>query len=334
VTRNRSWTLGLAVLALWGCTDSGRDVPPDLRRFHYPTGVAADPAGDFVYVVSTNFDSRYSGGTVLPVDVRGNAVVSDGGVEVGSFGGDVAVASRDPFAVALGVDGPGLRPLYVGSLLDGTLLVFQRDDAGTPSFAAGIGLRPGVHTLVEWPLPGGDRLVFASNRMFNEIHVVHVSLDLAGKVDLKVLDSVLVSNIDASGDYFRGLARSVDGPVMYAAFRSPPSLAVFDVEPAGRPVLRGLVPLHGAPSSVAVYVPAGKAGQEMVYVTNFSDDTVYCVDPRSMAVVDRVVVGDGPYGIAIAGTRAYVTDFEEHALSVLELDQASPDWNREIARLK
>jgi len=62
-------------------------------------------------------------------------------------------------------------------------------------------------------------------------------------------------------------------------------------------------------------------------------DSVYGVDPEQGRVLVRVPVGEGPYGITIAGDRAVVTNFESQDVSVLALDPADPDRATEIARI-
>jgi len=46
-----------------------------------------------------------------------------------------------------------------------------------------------------------------------------------------------------------------------------------------------------------------------------------------------VAVGEGPYGIAIAGDRALITNFESQDVSVLDLNPGEPDRAHEIARI-
>ena len=76
-----------------------------------------------------------------------------------------------------------------------------------------------------------------------------------------------------------------------------------------------------------------EGGQEIVYVTDYEGDSVYAVDPVIPQVLDRISVGQGPYGIAIAADRAFVADFEEQKVSVVALGLADPDRHKEIKRL-
>jgi YVTN family beta-propeller protein len=405
----------LAFLAA-ACSDSTRADRPDPATFHFPTAVVADPSGNWVFVVSTNFDSLYSGGVVVPIEAATRTVVSEGAVEVGSFAGEFSVypgsdgrvaggflalrdedavlpldlawteaglprigcgtaeddafprcgkdaltvtellrdavveeerdeypEARDPFAMHVGAPvmyaGPdGVveepRPLYVGSLRDGAFLVFTLAADGTPEFKKGLALSAGLHSIVEWPVSARERVVVISNRMQPLLHVVRVFLHPDGRVDAVIEEPIAFTQLAATGDYYRGMALSVAGPTLYVAFRSPASLAVLDFGPDGRPVPRGLVGLSGKPGYVAVWAPEGRPQDEAVYVSDFGGDAVYVVDPVQMAVTDRIVVGAGPYGLAVAADTVFVANFEEGAVSVIPLALDDPRRHQEVERLK
>jgi DNA-binding beta-propeller fold protein YncE len=55
--------------ALAGCTASEAGVAPPIDQVFFPTGLAVDPAGDVLYVTNGNSDLRYSGGTLLALDL-------------------------------------------------------------------------------------------------------------------------------------------------------------------------------------------------------------------------------------------------------------------------
>lgn len=401
--------LQLVCLLAAGCAGSPRGESPDLDRFHWPVHVAASQDGHTVFVVSSNFDAAYRGGTVIPVDVTkvsgkttpvplADCAVPGGGAVIGSFGGVLkllrlasttvgyvairegdllqwftvedgpdgqrvscsadgrqwcdsehetrlewkepggrTLTVQDPYAVEVGM-GLGSPLVYVGGIKNGGLMALTVGDDGRPTVAAGVVLQSGIHSIVEGPAVEGRRIVYASNRFRNAIHVVTVQQ--AGALTLDVHDPVVISQVSSTGDYWRGMAISPDGRRLYAALRSPPSLAVFDIAPAtGSLSLRGLVPLSGGPAEVAV-VPGSTAGDDTVYVTDFTQDSLYTVDVLTLSVRGRIVVGDGPYGIAVTeadqgvGRRAFVALFEEAALSVVDLDPASKTYHTEIAKIK
>jgi hypothetical protein len=44
-------------------------IPPPLRRFHFPTAAAISPDSNFLYVVNSDFNLEFNGGTVVAVDL-------------------------------------------------------------------------------------------------------------------------------------------------------------------------------------------------------------------------------------------------------------------------
>lgn len=396
VKRAIPWVL----LLVAACASRPRGDAVDPTRLDWPIAVALDPAIDLLYVVSSNFDAGRTGSTIVPVRLDTLEVLSGSAVEVGSFAGEIVIASRedglgamgyvavrdgdqveffaidrsgdvpvlrcgdtggqpiprcdpdhrvspvgspedlvgqdrDPFALGLGESPDGRsRWLYAGSILDGTLAVLPLDAGLIPRSGPSVRLSPGLHSVVDGPVVDGRRRVYASNRLTNAIHVLDV-VETTGTVSIRVMDSLAVGQVSSTGDFFRGLAISRDRRTLYAAFRSPASLVVLDIGPDGTMGLRGLVPLHGGPAGVAV---AETSRGDRVYVTDFSGDSIYCVDPVLLDVLDRIPVDTGPYGIAIAqGTagspRAFVTSFEDHRVVVVDLDEESPTWHQVVARI-
>jgi len=95
---------------LLGCTTvEGTDHPADSLR--YPIGIVADPAGDYVYVVNSNFDLAHVGGAIVPLDLETNKLVSESAVQVNSFGGRLALREVDGKAVGLYLPARGTNTL-------------------------------------------------------------------------------------------------------------------------------------------------------------------------------------------------------------------------------
>jgi DNA-binding beta-propeller fold protein YncE len=63
----RAACLALGVGSVGCPANEGVDPPAD--SFFYPVSVAASPSGGWLYVTSSDFDLRYNGGTVAPVDL-------------------------------------------------------------------------------------------------------------------------------------------------------------------------------------------------------------------------------------------------------------------------
>jgi DNA-binding beta-propeller fold protein YncE len=63
-------TLALVVLCAAGCFNDAQWRSPDPLRFYFPTGLAVSAGGTTLFVANSDFDLRYSGGTVQAFDLR------------------------------------------------------------------------------------------------------------------------------------------------------------------------------------------------------------------------------------------------------------------------
>ena len=135
--------LALALAGLLGCErDPGaRDHTLGL---HFPVGVVADPSGDRVYVVNSNFDLLYNGGAVVAIDTATNRLVPGVLAQIPSFGAQIAATSLKD------AQGTMRTHLFVASRAGDAMSWLEvRDDAsGNPTlFCAPNGVDSGrVHT--------------------------------------------------------------------------------------------------------------------------------------------------------------------------------------------
>lgn len=86
--------LTCALLASCGVTVVGDD--PPLDEFYGPVGMALHPTGKYLYVVNSNNALEYRedrGGSVVVVDTDRGEIVPGGSVQIGSFGGSIALNS-------------------------------------------------------------------------------------------------------------------------------------------------------------------------------------------------------------------------------------------------
>lgn len=256
-----------------------------------------------------------------------------GSFELLSDGSTVEVVNPLPIKIGARpvVNGiPGAQPIYVGSVTSGILALGVLPNGGKPVFDRIVELEAGLHSIIEWRVYEDTRILFVSNRLTDKIHVVRLRLDGDHVVSAWQEQPANSGLAYASGDYFRGLATSNVSRAMYASYRSPASFVRFDVEGDGSPLVRDILPLNGEPGDIAVYNPSTGAYPELVYVTDFANEAVWVVDPVGMNVVDRVVVGDGPYGIAIAGDKAFITLFEASQIVALDIDPESPTYHQVV----
>ncbi len=129
--------LGAAAMIFSACFHNGNgDAPPD-QDFYFPVGLALSASGQHLFVVNSNFDLRYSAGTLLALDTKKiedaakacadadptdasctkSAVTPyvDASVRIGAFGADVVETGVYKAAT------PGVR--------EGRLLIPVRGDA-------------------------------------------------------------------------------------------------------------------------------------------------------------------------------------------------------------
>ena len=172
----------------------------------------------------------------------------------------------------------------------------------------------------------------------------------------------LIVDPDPGEGRTRGLAFSADGTVLYVATGSDTSLHVYDTSIAanGRPrqLLLDAIPLGAGPNVVrvaglrpgevradtsldggAVGAAVDARGQGLVYISTFDSDELLVVDPVLMAVVARVHTGSGPHEIAFlpdqdGHLQAWVANFRDHSLTLVDIDPDSPRRFTAVANLR
>ncbi len=90
VSRTFKFLLLASVVLGTGCGEAFVDPLPPRDRLHWPIGLQVHPNGDFLYVVNSNFDTRFRedlGGTVSVIDLVNFEILPDRGPFIPSFGG-------------------------------------------------------------------------------------------------------------------------------------------------------------------------------------------------------------------------------------------------------
>jgi len=178
---------------------------------------------------------------------------------------------------------------------------------------------------------------FEGSRSFSDGDTV---LSLAHKVYLSVPSGPMENTM--TGD-IRGLAVTADASRLFAVSRVPPALVEVDVSNKdGQDIDRVVNALDvcAQPSEVAL---RSFDGWLLAYVTCWATGQVFVVDPDAGQLVSVIPVGKGPHDIVFGPDRpwvppalryrAYVSDFAENTISVIDLDPASPTWNRVVGRI-
>lgn len=233
--------------------------------------------------------------------------------------------------------------LLSGAMVDGTAATFTLGDDGAPELVGNADLDDGLYAFAEHPQTGR---VYASSKSLNALQVLE--LKAPAPTDAPSTNPYLhslrhIAIPDAlSGDRARELAFAAEGTRLLATYRSPATLAVFDVSADGSgnaaDAFVAKIPVGARPGGLAV-AHATAGAPELAYVACFGADRVDVVDPALGAVVDSIPTGHGPFGVAVVDNpalgirRLYVTEFYEQAVGVIELDPASPYYHQLIAEV-
>jgi DNA-binding beta-propeller fold protein YncE len=151
--------------------------------------------------------------------------------------------------------------------------------------------------------------------------------------------------INGADGFGQAMRFSADGTRMFLVTRTPSrvsptiaptTLTVVDTSlgPSGQPknVVVGSIEICGQPMDVDV-VETG--GETLAYVPCFASGEVWVVDGVRLHLVDTIAVGRGPAAIAVARSkkRAFVANYGEDTVSVIDLDPASPGYHHAVLEL-
>ena len=247
------------------------------------------------------------------------------GIYVDSGGGYAVVTHLTSATVTL-IDAPR----------DGSAPVIA--DKATGLFAAnGLGQR--VALGVAGRTPGQpDNLLYVTSRTESRVQTLTVYRDEQFPESLPVLlpgAYFFLSGVQGSDDS-RGIAFNGDGSHAFVVNRATPALHILDTERSvqGFPVntLDAAVEICREASGVTA---ADLGGGDRAWVTCFGAGQVWSVDPGRGLTQTATTVGRGPFAIevAIGRQRAYVTNFLEDTIAVMDLRPGSPTEHRVVLRL-
>ena len=135
------------------------------------------------------------------------------------------------------------------------------------------------------------------------------------------------------GDDSRGIAFGPGGDRMYVVSRQPPSLVAFDMStedglPRAEPLW--VEEVCSEPSLLRL-VPE----RSLAYVVCFGTEQIFVLDTDSGKVVDQITTGKGPNELVIdvARQRAYVANFLENTVGVIDLDPSHETYHRMLVRI-
>ena len=120
---------------------------------------------------------------------------------------------------------------------------------------------------------------------------------------------------------------------------APESVLVLDLSPDedGHPAdeFVAMVEVGASPSIVQVFADPRLPMGYLVYVVCFGEDRIYVIDPSIDEVVDIISTRRGPHALTFDSERglAYLVNFLESTLSVIDVDPESPTYHSILTTL-
>ncbi len=148
----------------------------------------------------------------------------------------------------------------------------------------------------------------------------------------------------APGTDARGLAFHPGGERLYVVNRAPASLVALDMTPgedgAPRQAPLWVAEVCSEPSVLRIAPDwarraQGIAGAYLAYVVCFAAAEIFVVDLTLGRVVDEIIVGRGPNALVIdePNRRAFIANFLENTVGVIDLDPARSSYHRMVLRI-
>lgn len=156
----------------------------------------------------------------------------------------------------------------------------------------------------------------------------------------------------AAGTDIRAIAFAHDGNRAFLTENNPPSVVVIDTHPqpgggAGQGALGNpanqvvdIIDVCQEPSNMRVrdVTVEGAPGTPsrvgtQLWVVCFLSNQLMVVDPDAREVLSTIQVGRGPNDVAFDAHHAYVTNFSESTISVIDLDPGSLTQYRQVAKI-
>jgi len=361
----RLWDLTTAPFEPWQeeLEDGG------FRRYRLYTPVRGDPSVTFVDVVMESADSSTIACLDCGLGCEGDAprdCLDRYRVEAPSKGRrDLlpALLPAEPFD--LYHDGQG-GFILVAHLVDGTLSLidlggFQGDlrrggpdlvDVLPAVLATDPDGRAGGFNVVTRTPDDPSGWIYVSNRAASQILTVRVLGADAPVAEDRGMEMVIGPSVVLGapvgplegGAEVRGLTFSADGNRLYAVTRTPPALSVIDTSlEDGQPRNEVLDVVEVCPRPSVLRTRLDSYGRTLAYAVCYGSGEIYVVDTAEARVVGRIDGGGGPHDLIIMPETpavpealrgfAFLANFGEHTVGVVDLREESPTYHQLIGRI-
>jgi DNA-binding beta-propeller fold protein YncE len=288
-----------------------------------------DAEGDEVKLICNDSQSA-------PAACQGDYIVTEGVLEGEEASVDEVEIGADPFGLAFlpaFADEPDI--ILLASMKGGNVAGFTVDETGLPVLFDQIVVASGLHSVAADPF---SRSFYVSNKSYPLLHRFGIQMD-GDMPTLRKLDSISLPSPFSTNEFGRGLAVADNGRKLVLAYRTPSALMVVEGADASSDLAQSanhVIAIGSRPGNVRV-APSGSNGQELAYVPCYGEDRLWVVDLESFVPVAIIETGAGPYDVATAFTdnikRAYVSNFLDHTVSVIDIDPASPFYHTSIAEI-
>ncbi|MCA9666505.1 MAG: hypothetical protein KC503_12980 [Myxococcales bacterium] len=233
---------------------------------------------------------------------------------------------------------PDVDHVYLAHLSGGEVSLLLSSDAGVELvhyqggfFNSRGGIRGGF--AIAPSVPGDARSpIFVSSRVDSALASFVVEAERIVRVRRVGLGAL------SPGDDVRGIAFGPGGNVIYAIDRAPSTLVAVKLrDDDGQPINEPLwtTEVCAEPSILKLAKDPEDAQTMLAYVVCFADKVIFVIDTETGAVRGRILTGDGPNGFEIdaANKRAFVANFAEQTVGVIDLDPTHASYRRMVLRI-
>lgn len=240
----------------------------------------------------------------------------------------------------------------VTHLSSGTVSLVHSPIDGTPVVADALGglFQPGDLNFspggsgIAGRLPGApDNLIYAVTRTEDRVQMLTVDRNPEEEGALPFLVSSNYFFLNSAGGNngqsrdSRGIAFTDDGNTMAIINRRPSVLLLYDTSIAQNGLPRNEPKaVYDICREASGVVVGAIDGQNLALASCFREGLLYIIDAQGRRPTDAVVtVGRGPNDVVMSASRkkAYVTNFLEDTIGVIDLAPGSKGQNREVLRI-
>lgn len=210
-----------------------------------------------------------------------------------------------------------------------------RDVEGTLFPTVGDNSEGATALALQYPGTLTQSSIFAASR--DEARIVSFAIRDQNKI---IKDGELAMSGASPGETIRGIDFSFDGQTLYAISLEPPSMISIDMNEDNDALgkrAKWMVEVGAQPSliHVAPHPESDDPNAAYIYVVCYGEGAIFVVDSVKERLVDIITTGVGPNQIVFdhANKRAFITNFAENTVGVIDLDPTHPGFHKMILRI-